>query len=225
MTAPGLPSQQEGISIMTSESAAAERAALTITDLGELAGRIDVMLANPWIDHAGFLRDTAAGLGRAAQVLPAGPDRAQLADLARDIREALDNPQTGREACLRGTRETLGGMAESVAAALRAAADRAAWVAGLRDLADFLAGHPDVPVPPVYHTQGITVFPEDGTDEERRAEVDRAAGVLGVQAAESGGGHYLAVRTFGPAQYTAVMIPSAGRAADGAAAELAGVSS
>src|SRR5690242_17566984 len=64
----------------------------------------------------------------------------------------------------------------ALAADLRAAADRAAWVAGLRDLAEFLAAHPDVPVPPGYHSDGITVFPEGGSDDDRRAAVDQAAG-------------------------------------------------
>jgi hypothetical protein len=90
-------------------------------------------------------------------------------------------------------------------------------VAGLRDLADFLAGHPDVPVPPAYHDQGITVFPKSGTDDERRAEADRAAGILGVRAAETPGGHYRAERSFGPVTFGVVVIPSADRAEDAAA--------
>jgi hypothetical protein len=201
---------------MTSDSTAAGRA-VCIPDLGELAGRIDVVLANPWIDRAAFLRDTAHGLGQAAQALPAGPGRDQLAGLARDISVVLADPQADRGACLRDTREALGPLAELAGADLRAAADRAAWVAGLRDLAGFLAAHPDVPVPPAYHTQGICEFPEGDSDAERRAGVDRAAAALGVQAAESRGGHYKASASFGPVEYVAVAIPRADPAENSAA--------
>jgi hypothetical protein len=208
---------KEGISIMTSEVAAAECAAF-ITDLGELAGRVDVVLANPWIGHAEFLRDIAAGLTRAAEALPGGPDRDRLADLARDIGGALVDPRADRETCLRAARDALGGLPESMGAALRAAADRAAWVAGLRELADFLAAHPDVPVPPAYHTQGICEFPDGDSDAERRAGVDRAAAALGVRAAGSWGGHYKASARFGPVEYAAVAIPRDAPAEDSAAA-------
>jgi hypothetical protein len=64
------------------------------------------------------------------------------------------------------------------------------------------------------------MFPDGDTDNERRAGVDQAAGVLGVQAADRGG-HYRASRRFGPVEYVAVMIPREDRAGD-AAAELAG---
>jgi len=120
-----------------------------------------------------------------------------------------------------GAREALRLLAESAGAELRAAADRAAWVAGLRDLADFLAAHPDLPVPPAHHTEGFVVFPDGGTDDECRAGVDQAAGILGVRAAERGSGHYRATRAFGPVEYIAVMIPRPGQAS-AAAAELGG---
>ena len=196
---------------MTCDNDAAERAAF-IPDLGELADRIDVVLAHSWIDRGAFLRDTMQGLKRAVEALAAGPGRDQLAALAARIGRVLADPQADHAACLRDTRDALGPLAESTAADLRAAADRAAWVAGLRDLADFLAAHPDVPVPPAYHDQGITVFPEGGTDDERRAGVDRAAGVLGVRAAETRGGHYRASRSFGPVTFDVVVIPSADQA-------------
>jgi hypothetical protein len=202
---------------MTSDNAAAERAAFIVPDLRELADRIEVVLAHPWIDRAGFLRDTMGGLRQAVAALPAGPGRLQLADLAARIGRVLADPHVDRERCLRDTRDALAPLAESTAADLRAAADRAAWVAGLRDLADFLAAHPDVPVPPAYHTQSIHVFPDGASDAGRRAEIDRVAAALGVPAAESGAGHYRAARSFGPAEYLAVALPKADQAEDSAA--------
>jgi hypothetical protein len=201
---------------MTSDSAAAERAAF-IPDLGELAARIDVVLAHSWIDRGVFLRDSLHGLRLAVDALCSGPDRDQLAALVRRVGRVVADPQADREACLRDARDILAPLAESTAAQLRAAADRAAWVAGLRDLADFLAGHPDVPVPPAYCRKGLTVFPEGGSDDDRRAEVDRAAGVLGVTAGETHGGHYQASRTFGPVEFAVVVIPREGRAGTAAA--------
>src|SRR5580693_3668754 len=99
-------------------------------------------------ERAAFLRDTLHGLRQAVDVLPAGPGRDQLAALVARIGRVTADPQADREACLQEAREALGALAESTAADLRAAADRAAWVAGLRELADFLAAHPDVPAPP-----------------------------------------------------------------------------
>jgi hypothetical protein len=190
-----------------------------IPGLGELASRIDVVLDHPWIDRGAFLRDALHGLRLAVDMLPAGPGRVQLAALVVRVGRVVADPQADREACLRDTRDALGALAESTAADLRAAADRAAWVAGLRDLADFLAGHPDVPVPPAYHTQAIDEFPGGDTDDERRAGVDRAAGVMGVLAAETRSGHYKASVRFGPVGYEVIAIPAERRAeASGVAA-------
>jgi len=67
------------------------------------------------------------------------------------------------------------------------------------------------------------VFPDGDSDDDRRAEVDRAAGVLGTAAAQTGGGHYRAARSFGPVEFALVVIPrktpadGAGTAADGMA--------
>jgi hypothetical protein len=201
-----------------SDNDAAGRAA-DIPDLAELADRIDVVLAYAWIDRGAFLRDTMQGLKRAVNALPPGPARDQLAGLTAGIGRTLADKQADHAACLREIRDALSPLAELAAADLLAAADRAAWVAGLRDLADFLAAHPDLPVPRVYCTDVINVFPEGGTDAERRAGVDRAAGVLGVPAADTHGGHYRAARSFGPIAYALVMIPRDDQAAD-AAAEL-----
>ncbi len=92
--------------------------------------------------------------------------------------------------------------------------ERAAFIAALRDLAGFLEGHPDVPVPESWHTKQITVFPDGDTDEQRRAGVDAAAGALGVTAADpDGSGHYQAARRFGSLAYQVLAISDARRAA------------
>lgn len=85
--------------------------------------------------------------------------------------------------------------------------ERSAFVQGLRDLADFIETHPDLPLP----DPSSTVSPYLGssvpaTDEHRRAEVDRIASILGVTASETGHHHYIAVRHFGPIAYKAVAI-------------------
>ena len=196
---------------MTSDSAVAERATF-IPDLGELASRIDVVLAHSWIDRGAFLRDTLHGLRQAVDALPAGPGRVQLAALVSRVGRVVADARADREACLRDSRDALGSLAESTAVDLRAAADRAAWVAGLRELADFLAAHPDVPAPPAYHTQGIMEFPDGDTDTDRRAGVDRAAEAMGVPAAETHGGHYKASVRFGPVAYEVVATPRERRA-------------
>lgn len=196
---------------MTSDSTAAGRAAC-IPDLGELASRIDLVLDHPWIDRGAFLRDTLHGLRQAVDALPSGPGRADLAALVARVGRVVADPQADRETCLRDTREALVPLAESMAADLRAAADRAAWVAGLRELADFLEGHPDVPVPSAYFNQVIDEFPDGDTDAERRTGVDRAAEAMGVSAAETRGGHYKASVHFGPLGYQVVAIPAERRA-------------
>jgi hypothetical protein len=90
--------------------------------------------------------------------------------------------------------------------------DRAALVAGLRALADFLEANPAVPVPASCHREDITFFPAGDTDDERRAAVDLIACALGAPAADPGGhGHYGAERAFGPVVYKALMISTAAR--------------
>ncbi|MCP9947324.1 DUF6197 family protein [Actinomadura madurae] len=100
--------------------------------------------------------------------------------------------------------------AEQVIAALRASAaaagavdKRAAMVAGLRELADFIEARTDLPVP----NSTKFVHHPDGTDEEERAEVDRIARILGAEPeASAGGHHYLVTRRFGPVAFEAVAI-------------------
>jgi len=80
---------------------------------------------------------------------------------------------------------------------------RARLIAGLLDLAVFLEVSPDVPAP-LY--ADVLVFPPDGTDAERRAEIDAIAARIGGTA-ETICGHYVVSRFFGPVQYRAVAIP------------------
>jgi hypothetical protein len=87
------------------------------------------------------------------------------------------------------------------------AADRAALIAGLRGLADFLEANPAVPVPAAYHEITVHYFPPDGTDEEQRAAVDAVASALGTTAGDPDDcGHYETERAFGPVVYKALAI-------------------
>jgi hypothetical protein len=86
---------------------------------------------------------------------------------------------------------------------------RAAFADGLRALADFLATHSELPVPTP--TSNVTVYPA-GTDEAKRAEVERIARYLGVPPTDRLG-LYRAVRSFGPVVYQAVAILEAEHAA------------
>jgi hypothetical protein len=84
--------------------------------------------------------------------------------------------------------------------------ERDLFIAGLRELADFLDQNPHVPAP---CRADVFVFPADADDTEMFAEVDRIARLIGVTAGADGSphGHYRAVRDFGPVQYRAVAIP------------------
>jgi hypothetical protein len=83
-------------------------------------------------------------------------------------------------------------------------ARRAALIAGLRDMADFLESNPDVPSPP---DTVVFVFPKlDTSDRERRAEIDAIASRIFTQAHDTSHGHYVASRFFGPVEYRAVSI-------------------
>ena len=81
--------------------------------------------------------------------------------------------------------------------------ERARLVAGLLDLAIFLKTSPDVPAP---RYADVLLFPPDGTDAERRQEIDVIAARIGAEA-QTVCGHYIASRRFGPVQYRAVAIP------------------
>jgi hypothetical protein len=88
--------------------------------------------------------------------------------------------------------------------------ERSRLTAGLRELADFLDLHPQIPAP---RSADLLVFPPTGTDAEMFAEIDAVAGHIGITAsdADSPAGHYSAVRDFGPVQYRAVAIPHSER--------------
>jgi hypothetical protein len=89
---------------------------------------------------------------------------------------------------------------------------RAAVTAGLRALGEFLDAHPELPVPRYSISSGMTFYPA-GSQEDKRAEVDRIADVLQVNAEEFG--VYQAERRFGgPVAYRAVAVPEPQNAAD-----------
>ena len=79
---------------------------------------------------------------------------------------------------------------------------------GLRLLADFLDGHPDVPVAP--YGWDLLVSTHCATDPDGIARVDAIAAALGVTAEDeiSDGGHYAAIKAFGPITYQAFHIPA-----------------
>jgi hypothetical protein len=82
---------------------------------------------------------------------------------------------------------------------------RAGFIAGLRDLADYLTAHQDVPTPD--YSSLLTAFPDGCSNEERRAAVDAAAAVLGTDTAERPNHRqYYAERKFGPITYSVVTI-------------------
>lgn len=81
---------------------------------------------------------------------------------------------------------------------------RAALIGGLRALADYLESNPQVPAPTY---SDVFTFPPDGDWTVMRAEIDSIAACLGVTGRETGGGHYVATRSFGPIEYRAVAIP------------------
>lgn len=101
-------------------------------------------------------------------------------------------------------------------------AKREAFIAGLRDLADFLAAHPAVAVPS--SGADITVQPY-GTDEQEAADIEAfaaAAGVAVLDERRTGDdegfytGRYSATCEFGPVVYRAFTYTAESMAADAA---------
>jgi hypothetical protein len=90
------------------------------------------------------------------------------------------------------------------------ATERGQFIAGLRSLADFLEGSPDVPCP--YRVDAL-VFPPASSDIEMRSEIDGIAKLIGAEVDDQTAdyGHYTASRDFGPARYRAVVIPARSR--------------
>ena len=84
-------------------------------------------------------------------------------------------------------------------------------ITGLRALANLLADSPQVPSP---CNVNVLVFPADASDYDGRAEIDRIAGLLGVNVDDGTAeyGHYVASRVFGPVEYRAIFIPPRTRA-------------
>ena len=77
---------------------------------------------------------------------------------------------------------------------------RGRFIRSLRDLADYLDRHPAIPVP----THGATVILHASSAEDGgRTQVDRIARLLGAEVYDdtADGGHYWAVRNFGPIGY------------------------
>jgi hypothetical protein len=83
---------------------------------------------------------------------------------------------------------------------------RAQVIDGLRALADFLDTNPDVPTNSwasiSYSVSAANMNKGYVSDDEERAEVDRVAAILGVTPElQADGGHYTAMRAFGPVEY------------------------
>jgi hypothetical protein len=102
----------------------------------------------------------------------------------------------------------------STAPAPNPAADpqlRAAFIAGLLDLACYLKSHPDIPVQ--RYGQTITLhtgheLPHDGTWEDELRALKAFACAIGADVTDRGG-HHLASRSFGPITYEACAISPA----------------
>jgi hypothetical protein len=86
------------------------------------------------------------------------------------------------------------------------ATERQALISGLRDLAGFLEGNPDVPAPAY---AGLLVFPPGVSDDEKKREIDVIASLIGSGTMTSSSyRHYQTSRRFGPVEYRAVAIPA-----------------
>jgi hypothetical protein len=82
--------------------------------------------------------------------------------------------------------------------------ERSRFIAGLRELAEYLESNPHVPAP--WGGTCIYVFPPYGSNAERRAEVDVIAARISAEPREVVSGHYAASRFFGPVEYRATSI-------------------
>ncbi|MGM9381491.1 hypothetical protein [Streptomyces antibioticus] len=82
--------------------------------------------------------------------------------------------------------------------------DRAAFLAGLRELVDFLTANPAVAVP--RHVSVVVLV--DASDSAARLDgVEFVAAPLGVPAEDIGRGYFDARRDFGPISYGVAGIP------------------
>jgi hypothetical protein len=82
--------------------------------------------------------------------------------------------------------------------------EREAIIRGFRGLSDYLESNPEVPIS-AYPT--VFAFPPRGDWAGMCADIDAVAVFLGIPAGMTDGGHYVAVRYFGPVEYRAVAIP------------------
>jgi hypothetical protein len=82
--------------------------------------------------------------------------------------------------------------------------DRAAFLAGLRELVDFLTANPVVDVP---RTANVMVMVDAPDSSARREGVEDVAAWLGVPVVDIGSGYYVARRNFGPISYGVGAIP------------------
>ncbi|MFI6208902.1 hypothetical protein ACIBAI_21245 [Streptomyces sp. NPDC051041] len=82
--------------------------------------------------------------------------------------------------------------------------DRAAFLAGLRELIDFLTAHPALAVPR-YASFAVLVDAPDSA--ARRDGVESVAAPLGVPTEDTGRGYFHARRDFGPISYAVVGVP------------------
>ena len=82
--------------------------------------------------------------------------------------------------------------------------DRAAFLAGLRELVAFLTANPAVAVP---RHASIVVLVDASDSAVRLDGVESVAAPLGVPAEDIGRGHVAARRDFGPISYGVVGIP------------------
>lgn len=89
---------------------------------------------------------------------------------------------------------------------------RAEITGGLRQLADYLDAHPEIPVSD--YGWELLGHPDRSTDAAERAAVDQVAAHLRVPVRDNTarGGHYIAEKTFGRITYQYIHIPARCRA-------------
>ncbi|TDD22257.1 hypothetical protein [Nonomuraea diastatica] len=88
---------------------------------------------------------------------------------------------------------------------------RVRLIDGLRALATYLEDRPELPVP---HGANVAVSVLHGTDEEKKAEVERIACLIGSapDPTAAGQGHHKVKVTFGPVEYSVTAITEAATA-------------
>ncbi|MGW3460737.1 hypothetical protein ACWDE9_14580 [Streptomyces olivaceoviridis] len=82
--------------------------------------------------------------------------------------------------------------------------DRTAFLAGLRELVDFLTANPAVVVP---RHASVIVLVDAADPAARRAGVETVAASLGVPTEDIGLGYFDARRDFGPVSFGVVGVP------------------